>query len=352
MPAAITSLFMTTIGLGTALVYVNYHWIGAWMGLEINTLAIIPIMAQNHHPRASEAALKYFFIQGLAAATILFAGVSNTWLTGTSDIPPLITHPISATILIIALALKMGLAPTHSWVPEVFQAVDLSTGMVIATWQKLAPFIILIHTVYHMEPQLLIIFGLTSTLIGAWGAMNQVEIRKILAYSSISHLGWTIAVALLNPNLAIFTLAMYILTTAATFFTIKLTDATKINSLARCWSKNPSTMTAAFLLFLSATGLPPLSTFLPKMLALQELVDQSEHLVVFIIIISSLLALFFYLRLCYAISLVMLPDITNKAALWRTALKKTTLPAAVLTTLAIALLPVMPTITAIVHDLA
>lgn len=82
------------------------------MGLEINTLAIVPLMAQHHHPRAVEATTKYFLTQATAAAIILFASTTNAWITGEWAINDL-SNPVATTIIIIALALKIGLAPIH-----------------------------------------------------------------------------------------------------------------------------------------------------------------------------------------------------------------------------------------------
>lgn len=88
----------------------------------------------------------------------------------------------------IALGLKIGLAPLHIWLPEVLQGLDLTTGLIISTWQKLAPFAILAQLSAHASP-ILIAIGLLSTLVGGWGGLNQTQLRKILAYSSIAHLG-------------------------------------------------------------------------------------------------------------------------------------------------------------------
>ena len=82
------------------------------MGLEINTLAILPIMSKNHHPRAVEATTKYFITQATAAAMILFASTANAWATGQWDIEQL-TLPVSISMATFALALKLGLAPVH-----------------------------------------------------------------------------------------------------------------------------------------------------------------------------------------------------------------------------------------------
>jgi len=70
------------LGLGTIITFASSHWLLAWIGLEINTLAIIPLIAQNHHPRAVEATTKYFLAQATAAAMLLFASTTNAWLTG------------------------------------------------------------------------------------------------------------------------------------------------------------------------------------------------------------------------------------------------------------------------------
>lgn len=83
------------------------------MGLEINTLAIIPLIAQLHHPRAVEATTKYFLTQATAAAMLLFASTTNAWLTGQWDIYQM-AHPLPVTLITLALALKVGLAPLHT----------------------------------------------------------------------------------------------------------------------------------------------------------------------------------------------------------------------------------------------
>ena len=102
------------------------------MGLELNTLAILPLIAKQHHPRAIEATTKYFLAQATAAAILLFASTTNAWLTGQWDIQQ-ITHPLPLAMATVALALKLGLAPVHSWLPEVLQGLDLTTGLILST---------------------------------------------------------------------------------------------------------------------------------------------------------------------------------------------------------------------------
>jgi len=89
----------------------------------------------------------------------------------------------------LALALKVGLAPAHFWLPEVLQGLDLTTGLILSTWQKLAPFALIVQVAPSVNSYLMITLGLASTFIGGWGGLNQTQLRKILAYSSIAHLG-------------------------------------------------------------------------------------------------------------------------------------------------------------------
>nr|YP_008475497.1 NADH dehydrogenase subunit 2 [Pseudogobius javanicus]AGT18662.1 NADH dehydrogenase subunit 2 [Pseudogobius javanicus] len=334
--------------LGTTITFTSSHWLLAWMGLEINTLAIIPLMAQQHHPRAIEATTKYFLTQATAAATLLFASMTNAWLTGQWDIQ-LMTHPLPATLVVLALSLKMGLAPLHTWLPEVLQGLDLSTGLILSTWQKLAPFALLLQLPLHNQ-ELLIMLGLTSTLVGGWGGLNQTQLRKILAYSSIAHLGWMIIVVQFAPSLTLLALLTYLIMTSSAFLAFKFNNSTNINSLAISWAKGPLMTATAPLILLSLGGLPPMTGFMPKWLILQELTKQHLPLTAVIAALTALLSLYFYLRLSYAMTLTVFPNNTTGTAPWRLSTPQLTLPLALSmlsTTLLLPLAPAMMTLVAL-----
>nr|YP_009346134.1 NADH dehydrogenase subunit 2 [Hoplias intermedius]ANW84110.1 NADH dehydrogenase subunit 2 [Hoplias intermedius] len=337
----VLTVFLLSLGLGTTLTFASSHWLLAWMGLEINTLAIIPLMAQHHHPRSVEATTKYFLIQATAAAAILFASTTNAWLLGEWNITQL-THPVAATMAMMALALKVGLAPMHLWLPEVLQGLDLTTGLILSTWQKLAPFALIIQIAHSINPTIIIALGVLSTLIGGWGGLNQTQLRKILAYSSIAHLGWMIIIIKSAPQLATLTLGIYIIMTSTAFLTFKMTATTKINTLALSWSKNPTLATTTTLVLLSLAGLPPLTGFMPKWLILQELANQGLPLIATLAALSALLSLYFYLRLCYAMTLTISPNTNNALTPWRLPNTQTTLPLATLSTMTVTLLPITP----------
>nr|AKM54817.1 NADH dehydrogenase subunit 2 [Acipenser oxyrinchus desotoi] len=342
----VLAILLSSLGIGTTLTFASSHWLLAWMGLEISTLAIIPLMAQQHHPRAVEATTKYFLTQATAAAMILFASTTNAWTTGEWNIQEM-SNPTALVLITMALALKIGLAPVHYWLPEVLQGLNLTTGLILSTWQKLAPFALIYQISPMMNPTLVITLGLASTIIGGWGGLNQTQLRKILAYSSIAHLGWMMIVMQYSPNLAILNLILYIAMTTATFLTFKNVTSTKLSTLTLTWSKTPMMTTMAMMTLLSLGGLPPLTGFMPKWLILQELTKQNLPLTASIMALAALLSLFFYLRMCYAMTLTIAPNTNNNASTWRQKSSQTTMTLSIATTLALTLLPITPAIMAL-----
>nr|YP_007026200.1 NADH dehydrogenase subunit 2 [Neosalanx taihuensis]YP_009121434.1 NADH dehydrogenase subunit 2 [Neosalanx tangkahkeii]AFU89129.1 NADH dehydrogenase subunit 2 [Neosalanx taihuensis]AJF41793.1 NADH dehydrogenase subunit 2 [Neosalanx tangkahkeii] len=336
-----TSFFISALGLGTALTFSSSHWLLAWMGLEISTLAILPLMTQEHSPRAVEAAAKYFIIQAAAAAIIMFASTTNAWLTGSWDILHLY-HPVSATFVFMALALKVGLAPAHFWLPEVTQGLSLTTGLILSTWQKLAPLVLILQVTPTLNPTLVQSMAVTSMLVGGWGGMSQTQIRKILAYSSIAHLGWIVIVSQMSPYLTLLALTMYIVLTTATFLAMKMSTVYSFNTLATAWTKTPGLAALTSLTLLSLGGLPPLSGFMSKWLILRELTNQGLPLIASFAALTALLSLYFYLRICYAMALTAFPHTSGSSPAWRLPSNQTSLLLAAAIISALQLLPITP----------
>nr|YP_003345074.1 NADH dehydrogenase subunit 2 [Kaupichthys hyoproroides]BAI53199.1 NADH dehydrogenase subunit 2 [Kaupichthys hyoproroides] len=340
-PAAL-SIIIISLGLGTTITFMSSHWLLAWMGLEINTLAIIPLMLKNHHPRAAEASTKYFLTQATAAALVLFSATMNAWSTGMWEIQQM-SDQVATTITTLALGLKLGIAPMHFWLPEVLQGLDLTTGLVLSTWQKMAPMALIYQLSQEMNQELLTTLGLLSILIGGWGGLNQTQLRKIMAYSSIAHMGWMIIVLKYSPNLMLMNLTIYIIMTSTAFMLLNTTSTTKINTMALTWTKAPIVMVLMMTTLLSLGGLPPLTGFMPKWLIVQELTKQELPLTASIMMMAALLSLFFYLRICYAMSLTIFPNINNMKMSWRSRLMKKTIPLSIMMVLTTTMLPMTPT---------
>nr|UOK93218.1 NADH dehydrogenase subunit 2 [Melozone crissalis]UOK93221.1 NADH dehydrogenase subunit 2 [Melozone crissalis]UOK93225.1 NADH dehydrogenase subunit 2 [Melozone crissalis] len=337
-----SSIFITSLLLGTTITISSNHWITAWMGLEINTLAILPLISKSHHPRSIEAATKYFLTQAAASALVLFSSMTNAWYTGQWDITQL-THPTSCLILTSAVAMKLGLVPFHFWFPEVLQGSPLTTGLLLSTLMKLPPITLLYMTSPSLNPTLLTTLAILSAAIGGWMGLNQTQVRKILAFSSISHLGWMAIIIIYNPKLTLLNFYLYTMMTAAVFLTLNTIKVSKLSTLMTSWTKIPSLNTMLILTLLSLAGLPPLTGFMPKWLIIQELTKQDMAPAATLISLLSLLSLFFYLRLAYCTAITLPPHTTNHMKQWRNN-KPTNITIAVLITMSITLLPISPMI--------
>nr|AGU68704.1 NADH dehydrogenase subunit 2 [Ptilinopus aurantiifrons] len=328
--------------LGTTITISSNHWVMAWTGLEINTLAIIPLISKSHHPRAIEATIKYFLVQATASALLLFSSMSNAWATGQWDITQL-THPTSCLLLTIAIAMKLGLVPFHFWFPEVLQGSSMTIALILSTALKFPPITILLLTSHSLNPALLTTMAIISAALGGWMGLNQTQIRKILAFSSISHMGWMAIITTYNPNLTLLTFYLYTLMTTTVFLTLNTTKVLKLATMMTSWTKTPMLNATLMLALLSLAGLPPLTGFLPKWLIIQELTKQEMTTTATTMAMLSLLGLFFYLRLTYYSTITLPPNTVNHMKQWHVD-KSTNILISPLASKTILLLPLSPMI--------
>jgi len=203
---------------------------------------------------------------------------------------------IGKILIILGLILKLGSAPFHRWLPRIAGTLSWLTFFVLLTIQKFNPLIMIWYINYSSE--LIIIFRVFSLIVGAIIGLVQTQIRKLLVYSSINQLGWLIsAVWIRNKLLAIFFLSYCILLSPVIFYC----HTANLNFLNQLIKKpfNFSLTVIFRLTLLSLGGLPPFLGFLPKWFLLQSAIEQGLVFITFIIISTSLLTLFFYLRLTF-----------------------------------------------------
>nr|YP_010611020.1 NADH dehydrogenase subunit 2 [Histiotus macrotus]WAQ70498.1 NADH dehydrogenase subunit 2 [Histiotus macrotus]WAQ70511.1 NADH dehydrogenase subunit 2 [Histiotus macrotus]WAQ70524.1 NADH dehydrogenase subunit 2 [Histiotus macrotus]WAQ70628.1 NADH dehydrogenase subunit 2 [Histiotus macrotus]WAQ70667.1 NADH dehydrogenase subunit 2 [Histiotus macrotus] len=316
-------LIMMTMMLGTALVMTSSHWFMVWVGFEMNMLAIIPLLTKQHNPRSTEAATKYFLTQATASMLLMMATIMNLLYTGHWSIMKM-TDPIVSILITVSMAMKLGLAPFHFWVPEVTQGIPLSSGLILLTWQKLAPLSILYMVTPLLSLNFLMTLSLLSIAIGGWGGLNQTQLRKILAYSSIAHMGWMISVLVYNPTMTLLNLFIYIPMTITTFMLLMMNSTTTTTSLSHMWNKMPLITMFVLITMLSLGGLPPLTGFLPKWLILQEMVKNENIFMSTLMALMALLSLYFYVRITYTTSLTLFPTMNNTKINWQFKMTKKT----------------------------
>nr|YP_009911540.1 NADH dehydrogenase subunit 2 [Hadrosciurus pyrrhinus]QLD22178.1 NADH dehydrogenase subunit 2 [Hadrosciurus pyrrhinus]QLD22191.1 NADH dehydrogenase subunit 2 [Hadrosciurus pyrrhinus]QLD22217.1 NADH dehydrogenase subunit 2 [Hadrosciurus pyrrhinus]QLD22230.1 NADH dehydrogenase subunit 2 [Hadrosciurus pyrrhinus] len=310
-----TTIYLTLFS-GTMITLFSSHWLLIWIGLEMSLLAIIPILMSKPNPRSIEAASKYFLIQATASMIFMMAAIINFYSTGQWSISNTINY-LSSFMLTLALSMKMGLAPFHLWVPEVTQGIPLMSGLILLTWQKIAPISIMFQIAPSINYTLIMTMALTSILLGGWGGLNQTQLRKILAYSSIAHMGWMMAVIPFNPTLSTLNLLIYIILTTNMFMLFFYNKKTSTLSLSNSWNKSPLLVSTILIVLMSLGGLPPLTGFSPKWMIIKELVSNNNIILPTSMAILALLNLYFYMRLIYSTSLTLFPSSNNIKIKWQ-----------------------------------
>nr|QEI26136.1 NADH dehydrogenase subunit 2 [Myotis daubentonii] len=341
MNPLILSLVLATMISGTLIVMTSSHWFLIWVGFEMNMLAMIPLLTKEHNPRSTEAATKYFLTQATASMLLMMAAVTNLLYTGHWSIMKLI-NPAASAMMTMALTMKLGLSPFHFWVPEVTQGIPLMSGLILLTWQKLAPLSILYMITPLINMNLLLVMSLMSIAIGGWGGLNQTQLRKIMAYSSIAHMGWMLAILSYNPTMTLLNLYLYIPMTITTFMLLMLSSATTTTSLSNMWNKLPLITMLILITMLSLGGLPPLTGFLPKWAIIQEMTKNNNILMPTLMTLLALLNLYFYTRITYTTSLTMFPTANNMKMKWQFKIPKQTTYLPLMTIISTMTLPLAP----------
>jgi len=306
----------TTVVLGTNIVIFSQKWFVIWVGLELRTLALVPILISNFSPRKVEATIKYFLIQALRAALLLKRALIQAWLTGSWSVDtPL--KDFSFILMAIALAFKLGLAPCHFWFPDVLQGLPFLQGLIVASWQKIAPLIIFFCISQLSFSYLIITIALISTLIGGWGGLNQTQTRKILAFSSIGKMGWIVLTSVYSLNAAVIMMLVYLTITTSIFMIFNLLNISTLGHLNSATRMSPIRALIIVLSILSLGGLPPLAGFTIKFYSLLSLINRGFILFSIVLIVSSLLSLFFYLRISFKARLILFPQHIMNITSWR-----------------------------------
>nr|YP_010363577.1 NADH dehydrogenase subunit 2 [Cephalallus oberthueri]UNZ12691.1 NADH dehydrogenase subunit 2 [Cephalallus oberthueri] len=289
-------LFISTLMLGTLMAISSYSCFSMWIGLEINMLSIIPLLKNHKTQYPSEAALKYFITQSLASIILLFSIVMSLNLSEFFNMN--FNNYYFMLILNSSLLTKMGAAPFHAWFPEVMEGLNWWNCFIMLTWQKIAPMILIMYnfqmTLYF---SCIIIF---SSLIGGILGLNQISLRKIMAYSSINHIGWMIASMLNFQFIWFIYFIIYSIITLNLIFMFKILNTFYLKQLFNMINFNKNMKIMFIFNFLSLGGLPPFLGFFPKWLAINNLIQNKFYSISFLLITFTLITLFFYLRITFS----------------------------------------------------
>nr|YP_008082886.1 NADH dehydrogenase subunit 2 [Paralithodes brevipes]BAN28992.1 NADH dehydrogenase subunit 2 [Paralithodes brevipes] len=279
-------MFMSTLSLGMMMAISAPSWFMAWVGLELNLMSFIPIILTMNNRYSSEAALKYFLIQALGSSFIIF-----------SSSLMLLSSEVSFFMIISALLLKLGAAPFHFWFPQIMEGLSWPRLIILMTIQKIAPLsLILLLMPYQQTYTVVIMSAVLSAIIGSIMGINQTSLRKIMAFSSINHMAWMLAAAILSENMMFMYFLFYCCISSSVALIFHNHQAFYISNLV---DKKESSSVSNFPMFMalfSLGGLPPFTGFIPKWFIIQELNNFNMFMLFIVLLSCTLITLYFYLR--------------------------------------------------------
>uniref|UniRef100_UPI0031F421DA NADH dehydrogenase subunit 2 n=1 Tax=Yangiella montana TaxID=3141511 RepID=UPI0031F421DA len=270
--------------MSTVLVMSSTNWMSMWIGMEINMVSFVPIMKMNNK-ESSSSTMIYFMAQSMGSSLFLYSLLSM-WFQSPSNHSSMMMLMTMASMMI-----KMGLPPMHMWMIIVMNNSSWPTCYILMTWQKIAPLTVTSKLTQMINETFII--AMIASIVGAMGGINQTSIRKIMAYSSVSHMGWMMTLSTSDMKWITY-LLLYSTMTLVLCFLLHSESMFYLNQLNLMETTNKMAFTINML---SMGGLPPMIGFLPKWMTIQMLINNNLIIVASIMIMTSLLTLMFYINM-------------------------------------------------------
>jgi NADH-quinone oxidoreductase subunit N len=313
--------------LGMMVLASAYDMVSLFMGLEIMSLALYAMIAMHKNSStAVEAAIKYFVLGAMATGLLLYGMSLIYGVVGSlrldqiyqavSIAEPTLVLSMGLVFVIVGLSFKFGIAPFHMWVPDVYHGSPTGITIFLAAAPKIAAFALMFRLLIEglestiVEWQsLLIILAVVSLLVGNIVAIAQTNLKRMLAYSAISHMGFVL-MGFVAGNIdgyaaAMFYVVIYGLMSIGAFGVILALsrhgfEAENIADLAGLGRRNPLMALIMLVLLLSMAGVPPLVGFYAKLVILTQLVEVGMVSLAVFAVVMSIIGAFYYLRVIKA----------------------------------------------------
>lgn len=296
--------------LGSILVLLSNNLLITYLGLELQTFSLFILIAKNKiSVRSSEAGLKYFILGAISSGFLL---ISITTIYGSFNslniniLNTLYLYDFKFIILIIILTLslffKLSLFPLHFWIPDIYEGSSTEVLGVLATLPKISIISMIIQL--NLPFEILLWSSIFSIIIGSLGGLNQTKIKRLLGYSGISHIGFSILGVSLFSKLGLETsllyFTIYIIGILGVLILIQSLYFSKdkfISELSGIGIKNITLGIIWSLLIMSMAGLPPLSGFLSKWWIILTIVNYNYLFISILIVLFSAISVGYYLRI-------------------------------------------------------
>ena len=319
---------ISILGLvGTMVMISAYSLLMLYLGIELLSLALYALIGFNKHSGlSSEAAIKYYVLGAMSSGILLF-GISLIYgFTGSInyfEIADQIRNINSNSVqylgiifgiifITASLCFKFGAAPFHIWVPDIYQGSLISTTILLSTLPKIAVFIVFLKLYFipfmaleYVWSDILIFIGIASIIIGSIFALTQENIKRLLAYSAISNIGFIIlAMALVSNDglhASLYYTIVYSFTALASFGVVTHITSNShgiedISDLAGLSKTHPYFAILILITMLSSAGIPPLIGFHAKLMVIQALINNSYILLSIIVVLMTVVSAYYYLR--------------------------------------------------------
>nr|YP_010554737.1 NADH dehydrogenase subunit 2 [Ceratopsyche columnata]UYO79383.1 NADH dehydrogenase subunit 2 [Ceratopsyche columnata] len=284
------TLFFSLLIFSILFISSSNSWINCWMGLEINTLIFLTLTYNKKFLINSEFSIKYYLIQSISSINFLFfILLINYNLIDKSNIYNLILMNLNLTLL-----MKMGSAPFHFWMISIIEGISWNNTFILLTLQKIPPMILIS---YYLNLKMLMIVVILNCFFGSLGGLNQLNIQKIMIYSSIYNFSWMFSSIIISENLFLFFIFIYMLIFFNLTYLFSKFNLFFMNQLYLIKS-NKFIMLIIFFNLLSLGGLPPFMGFISKWIISIYMI-QTLNSMVLIMVLSSLINLFYYIQLMY-----------------------------------------------------
>ncbi|GAA4019442.1 NADH-quinone oxidoreductase subunit NuoN [Actimicrobium antarcticum] len=303
-----------------------------YLGLELMSLSLYALVAlRREHTQSTEAAMKYFILGALASGFLLYGMSMLYGATGSLDLADIVKVSMSGTanrtilvfgivFVVAGLAFKLGVVPFHMWVPDVYQGAPTAVTLLLGGAPKLATFVITVRLLVEgLLPlafdwqQMLMVLAILSLAIGNITAIIQTNLKRMLAYSTISQMGFVLLGLLSGVtdgngfsavnaySSAMFYTITYVMTTLGTFGIIMLLsrsgfEAENIDDLKGLNQRSPWFALVMMLFMFSLAGVPPMMGFYAKLSVLQAVLGTGHIWLAVLAVLFSLIGAYYYLR--------------------------------------------------------
>lgn len=262
------------------------------MALEVNLISFIPIIFEIKNHKLSQRCIIYFLIQRIGSIIFLCIILIKKYTE-------IIERNIIYRIIIISIAIKLGLPPFHIWIPQIIEKIKWNMCIILITWQKLAPIYIISLVSQEKLTQILVVISIAT---GSIMAINQTSLRKIIAYSTITHIRWIILSIKVRDKIWIRYFVLYsILVLITTIYFKKINiifiRQTSVRRLKLIEKIN------FVIIILRMGGLPPFLGFIPKWVIINEIIQSKDIFLITFIFVINLITLFYYIRVCINVNI-------------------------------------------------